>query len=819
MSFNCHKFICRLIILTDSVPLAIITSHLVTIKILFMDHHPYVFLLGGRDLEMITIKRMLIDSGFEEPESIADLNLQWGAKLSTYQNRFNDELTFVGIELSQDIVPPPHYINIDHHNENANKPSSIEQIAKLLGIELTREQQLIAANDKGFIPAMEALGATREEIADIRRRDREAQGVTEEDERLGEKSIRKFRKQKGEITLVKSLTSKFSTITDRLYPCDQLIVYTDNELNYFGRETNRLNEAFAQLINENKAYSGGTSNGFFGLTKEGIDSLGGIKPARKKVLEILSPPKTASDIDAKQSTVEQRLPGNKPLYSYHIFIFPFKWDAEKTRDKPFSEKFNLKDVKNKENSSWINLPSPITPEYATELYNEKNFFYEFVHPVLYDEGAHDDSVVLHYERKEAYDNRTLTYEIDVIADQGNRYRLHLKSIGLNLYSTGSGSLVFYLENHDYPELEHVLRINQFGRRIFPPFMDKTTGVLGCKYAELANHIAISGLNGGEHRYFEDFTNYTDKTDWKAARFIESLINDFNEELEIKPVTDDRMHVLCWYGNDEMSKQVKGKWLKTGRFKKDWYRLLFVDGGNDPMCQNKELMDQLIKDNTYFRWTNWGSIHGISRYSFIYLTNTNPDFLLTHFRTIYTRMVELSLIQRASILKFSDEVTRLSKLKSEKSKNITKDISGLYKAYIRFVNQIYFREVTAQEQGIELYNLLQEKMKIAEQVKDLDNEIEELHNYANLLEQKEQDRRITKITILGAIFLPATFLVGLFGINTMPDFDNMPDLLFNGKVYWPFWIGLGTILVLAVLLIILIDLIGRFGILFKPKKKS
>lgn len=731
-----------------------------------MEHTPYVFLLGGHDLEMKTIKQLLIDNGYAEPESIADLNLSWGAKLSAYQSRFNDEQTFVGIELSQDIVPPPHYINIDHHNENAGKPSSIEQIAKLLGIELIREQQLIAANDKGFIQAMETFGATPEEIADIRRRDREAQGVTEEDERLGEKSIRKFRKEKGEITLVKSLTSKFSTITDRLYPCDQLIVYTDDELNYFGKGTNRLKEAFAGLINESKAYSGGTSNGFFGLTKEGIDLLGGIKPARKKVLEILSPPKTASDIDDKQSTVEQRLPGNKPLYSYHIFIFPFKWDAEKTRDKPFSEKFNLKDVKNKENSSWINLPSPITPEYATELYNEKNFFYEFVHPVLYDEGAHDDSVVLHYERKEAYDNRTLIYEIDVIADQSNQYRLHLKSIGLNLYSTGTGSLVFYLENHDYPELEHVLRINQFGRRIFPPFMDKMTGVLGTKYLELANHIAITGLNGGEHRYFEDFTNYTDKTDWKAARFIKSLINDFNEELEIKPVTDDRMHVLCWYGNDEMSKQVKGKWLKTERFKNDWYRLLFVDGGKNPMCQNEELMNQLIKDNTYFRWTNWGSIHGISRYSFIYLTNTNPDFLLTHFRTIYTRMVELSLIQRASILKFSDEVTRLSKLKNEKSKSITEDISGLYKAYIRFVNQVYFREVTAQEQGIELYNMLQEKMKIAEQVKDLDNEIEELHNYANLLEQNEQEKRIRRITILGAIFLPASFFVGLFGINGM-----------------------------------------------------
>lgn len=109
-----------------------------------MDHHPYVFLLGGHDLEMITIKRMLIDNGFEEPGSIADLNLQWGAKLSAYQAWFNDEQTFVGIEL-------------------------------------TREQQLIAANDKGFIHEMEALGAIPEEITDIRHRDREVRGVTEED--------------------------------------------------------------------------------------------------------------------------------------------------------------------------------------------------------------------------------------------------------------------------------------------------------------------------------------------------------------------------------------------------------------------------------------------------------------------------------------------------------------------------------------------------------------------------------------------------------------------------------------------------------------
>lgn len=736
--------------------------------------------------------------------------------------------TFVGIELTQDVAPPPRYINIDHHNENSHKSSSLEQVIELLQsnfgleIEFTRDLQLIAANDSGYIPAMLEMGATPEEVADIRNRDREAQGVTGEDEQLAEQSIRENLTIENSITVVKSLTSRFSTITDRLYPCSRILIYTNDELNYFGKGTSYLIQDFEEFVKTGKAYSGGTGEGFFGLTNDGIVSLGGIKPARKKVLEILSPEtNTINSDNDRQATDVRELPKDKPLYSYHIFIFPFKWENKTTEKKPFPERFDLTKIKIKGASNWIHLPNPLTAEYATELYNEKNFFYEFVHPVLYDnEKWKDDPVVLHYERKEAYDHRELIYEIDVIANQSQCYRLNLKSIGLNLYSTGTGSLVFYLENHEYSDFDDILRINQYGRRIFPPFLSFPNGIITTKQNELANYIAITGLNGSEHRYFEDFSDFTDKTDWKPARFIESLIDDFSEELEIKPVTDDRMHVLCRYENDELSDIVKqGEWEKTGGFKNDWYRFLFVDGGKDPMCSNEKMKNKLLESHTYQRWQGEGALHGISRYSFVYLTKSNPyDFLKTHFRTIYTRMVELSLIQRASILKFSDEVTRLSKLKNENSKNITEDISGLYKAYIRFVNQIYFREVTAQEQGIELYNLLQKKMKIADQVKDLDNEISELHQYADLLERKEQDRRIAIITVLGAIFLPATFLVGLFGINTMPEGKDMPDILITGEPYLPFWISLAIILVFTALMVILINWKWKLGFkeVFKTK---
>ncbi len=236
-----------------------------------MNRPKTLFLIGGADLEMLTIKRLLTTNGFAEGENMADYHLAWGAKLSDYQNLFNDTQTFVGIELTQDTDPPPHYINIDHHNENSRKSSSLEQVVELLknefgiAIEFTRDLQLIAANDRGYIPAMIEMGATPEEIADIRQRDREAQGVTEEDERLAEQSIHNHLTVENGITVVKSLTSHFSAITDRLYPCEKLLIYTNHELTYYGEGISRLTLALDDLVKQKRAYWGGGERGFFGI--------------------------------------------------------------------------------------------------------------------------------------------------------------------------------------------------------------------------------------------------------------------------------------------------------------------------------------------------------------------------------------------------------------------------------------------------------------------------------------------------------------------------------------------------------------------------
>ncbi|MEI6139076.1 MAG: hypothetical protein WCP85_07420 [Mariniphaga sp.] len=235
-----------------------------------MNYPDFLFLIGGKDLEMEAILHLLADNQLQ----VADHHLTWGAKLSSYQSLFNDYQTFVGIELIPDIELPNHYIEIDHHNKNSYKRSSLEQIIELLEknlrlkIDFTRDLQLIAANDKGYVPAMFTMGAKLQEVADIRRRDRKAQGVTPEDELLAEQSIRENLTIEGGITIVKSLTHHFSAVTDRLYPCDKLLVSHQNYFIYYGKGANLLSQKYNHLIAEKKAFYGGENTGFFGIAKE-----------------------------------------------------------------------------------------------------------------------------------------------------------------------------------------------------------------------------------------------------------------------------------------------------------------------------------------------------------------------------------------------------------------------------------------------------------------------------------------------------------------------------------------------------------------------
>lgn len=231
-----------------------------------LPHTPQrLFLLGGRDLEMQTIRELLL----RKSEWIADKHLNWqNARLSRYAEECRTAIKMgipiYGIELHEDIPLPPQYHRIDHHNEHAGEPSALEQLMELLHESARRYHQLVACNDKGYIPGLKAMGATQEEIAVIRKADRKAQGITQEEEWLAEKSITMQSEKIGEGWIVKALCSTFSPICDRLYPYEWLLMYTDKEWTYYGKKAKAMIQLFDCKEHEKRLYYGGGDNGYVG---------------------------------------------------------------------------------------------------------------------------------------------------------------------------------------------------------------------------------------------------------------------------------------------------------------------------------------------------------------------------------------------------------------------------------------------------------------------------------------------------------------------------------------------------------------------------
>lgn len=209
-----------------------------------------VFLLGGGDLEMKTIKDILKKSS---DYVMVDKDLKWDdALLSKYAEELvqysSDDYKIYGIELRADITVPKNYIRIDHHNDLQNMPSALEQIAKIIQHELTDEEKLIVANDKGYYPGMkEYLDKTYPEMTEedkkcmmyeIRKRDRAAQGVTEEQEEKA-KEFYMYSENTDFATFVQvNKDIPFSSIADALWPYERLVIYNKEKTNlcFYGKE-------------------------------------------------------------------------------------------------------------------------------------------------------------------------------------------------------------------------------------------------------------------------------------------------------------------------------------------------------------------------------------------------------------------------------------------------------------------------------------------------------------------------------------------------------------------------------------------------------
>lgn len=717
-----------------------------------------VFLLGGNDLEMETIRQILKES---DDIIIEDNHLAWGACLSSYKAILDkyptEEYDIYGIELKNDLESvPANYKEIDHHDNNEHKPSSLEQVCDIVKHKMTREDSLIAANDARYIPGMREMDASADEINDIRTRDRKAQGVTEEEEKQAEMEFSANEaaiKESEFLYSIKTELKHFSPLVDRIFAIKdmpfRLLVYSETEFTLYGCEKDAVSHVikYSELVDEdsenymiprNSIYSGGGENGYLGGKLENTNAIQRLKDiCRKRCISkhFFTFPFTCSGIDFK---------------SFHTEIWQNVISIEKKEvwKRACLDNNNIKDE---------------------DLYNELNYFYPHLHNILYDTS--DDSCVRHYEYK---DITEVYYQI--IINEQIKYSLCVNSININFYSTGVGVLSIETSNFDYNKKEDILRINQFGRRLFHPFASDRK-----MHFEGAQSLLLN-LNGRELELMNQSIQHPNKISDNLIDFItETLpaIIKCSKENEIRPILDDRMFVLSWYRtNTSFSDDESFSRLKIGAVDNSfWYRYIFVDV-NDPTCQNTIMQAELTEKATYARWQKWGTLYGISRYSFVMLTSYGcPPHLLKYFETEYVKMAELALIQRASILKYTRALQECTNTKVE-FKKIDK-LSDYYEEYLHFLNNYRFTNISAQDQAIELYDMLCDNIHIKEDSALLDQQFNEVQELMELREEK-------KLNKLAALAVPVSISSAIFGFFFHDGLGTerfCKELVFDISYFW------------------------------------
>ena len=759
----------------------------------------YVFFLGGHDLEMDTIYDLLKNLGYTPH----DKQLPWGCKASMYEKEIEDlepEQIPVLIELILDIDLPPSKIIIDHHNDHHKKDSSLEQVASLLKVQLTEEQFKYAINDKFYIHGLEKLKLEREEILRIRKKDRLAQKVTLQDECQSKMCIEKHLEIiDDDCAIIVNAPSQRTAIKDILYESYEKMFYSlsklfviseDKSFTFYGQGeiVNMLRKKYSikkEKDNSIEYYFGGDlpSMGYFGSNK----SL-----TNEEIIELVK----------------------RPVYSQHIFLFPFTISEEVDKKEEIKNTFynKVEQFNSMENSHWEKADFKITETDSDKLdtitgikyynedeiwkYNELAYFYNYINNELFG-----------YNKSESNERNTYCYKITLKKDKINEihyqikeyfktktYILTVDEISLRLFDTGVGILSLTLLNKHYPEFETILKFNDYCRRIYPQYLGKM-GTTDTKGSFLPEKISVylnaeKGSNPFAEDDFitEDYFNkinfgYAQKPDsnyFKCADYISKLLNPLKTE-EYRSIIDDRMYTLCWYGNHELISKLNGKCSENDgdlyyEYEKsdDWYKYIYLDSG-EPLVQSKKMKCDLIKKTTYPRFVEWNTIFGVTRYSFMCLTNrsdTAYNLIRNHMQKMYYQMAVFLLVQRAAILNYNCKIEEISRdiqnIKEKPQKETMKRILGrietLQGDIIEFSNNYWHSEITPQEEGIELYNLARTSMNIDEELKIAKNKINDLHSYADILNQRRNGDEIEALTRIGIIYFPLTLIVAVGGLE-------------------------------------------------------
>ena len=437
------------------------------------------------------------------------------------------------------------------------------------------------------------------------------------------------------------------------------------------------------------------------------------------------------------------------IKSEHLFIFPFSWKEQSKRyDGAFRQHTQIQKKRFEKLENWkIHLSSLE----SDKDYNEYVYFYKPIRRALYAfEGEVD--IVRNYD----YDGITEESFLEIEMPEKS-YHLQVKEIELKLYKTGIGLLSFRIMNRLYDRLEDIQAINRWSMCIYPPVLPINKAI------EMGMPISVKMQMDDNHIYEDHFiSDYYQQQISISPLVMQILGPTFSKNsLAVEPILGSQMFCSCMYYHQALFEKIM----------EDPYGIDFLE---EVMTINKrhslkEMTQKEGKEKSIYLMGE-EHVYGISPYMLLCITKKGEHDKL------YDQLIKLTLMQRATLLNISSELAYISTLpKSE----LSVSIAGIYEIYIQFINELYFKEVTEDAEGSYIFEQLSKVFKIEEELEQLNFEVDEVHEYANLVEQSASNLKVQLLTIIGAALVIPSFVTGFFGMNIFQ--KEAPHWWENGSV--------------------------------------
>lgn len=416
------------------------------------------------------------------------------------------------------------------------------------------------------------------------------------------------------------------------------------------------------------------------------------------------------------------------IYSYHTFYFPFVWNMKSIEYEEYVERFSA--------TLWQCTNDNIeenTDAFDADIekkYRKYHYFSRSAREII---GGMGGNFVtnLSYDPEHVHNNAKY-----IIKTKEKTYELLLNGIKLKIYNTGIAIFIFECKNTSHTTIDDVKCINEYGRRLYAPFLGASSVMcadkIGIKYEDRQSMVDLESKFSVDAKGIKNI-NY-------IPEFITELLPSTVQK-NIFPAIDDRMFIACLVNDKEYSQKIIN-YPSEEEISADLYEFIFVNKPSFCGCSCLEERLNQLNSAIYKRWlgkrgediTLWGITHN----SFMGITSVDADYLVEiPFLYLYTEMLALCISQRASILRFDYIASELSSGFEKKGRNLRarkiRELIVLQEKYIAFLNQFMNCEITSQEQGIEIYDMLQEKTGIEKALSHLSEEIRVMYEEAGVIQ--------------------------------------------------------------------------------------